>query len=130
MPKILLDTNLIIRFILNDDPQKAIKVEKLLGDKNKSYLLLDMVVAEIIWVLKSYYGFEKALILDKINSLIHLNTIVCNKILLDKSLGVWEKNNISFIDSYLVAVAELEKVELYSYDLRFDKIKTIKRKEP
>lgn len=130
MAKRLLDTNLIIRFILNDDPKKAIKVEKLLGDKSKSYLLLDMVVAEIIWVLKSYYGFDKTLIIDKVKSLIHLDTIDCNSVLLDRALYFWEKFNISFIDAYLAATSESENVDLYSYDLKFDKIKTIKRKEP
>lgn len=130
MAKMLLDTNLIIRFLLNDDPQKAIKVEKFLSRKSKDILLLDMVVAEIIWVLKSYYRFDKNLIIDKIKSLIHLHTIVCNNELLDKALGIWEKNNLSFVDAYLVATAELDSLKIYSYDVKFDKLKTIKRVEP
>ena len=130
MPKVLLDTNLIIRFLLNDDPKKAMRVEKLLNNRTKSILILDMVIAEIIWVLKSYYKFDKDLIIDKIRSLIHFHTVLCNSGLLDRVLTVWEQNNISFIDAYIVASAESDNLKIYSYDVKLDQIKTIKRIEP
>ena len=130
MQKALIDTNLIIRFLLNDDPKKAIRVEELLSDKNNNYLILDLVVAEIIWVLKSYYQFDKDLIIDKIKALIHLDSISCSKVLLDHALDIWEKNNISYVDSYIIATAISENLKVYSYDLKFDKVNSVTRIEP
>jgi predicted nucleic acid-binding protein len=130
MSKNLLDTNLIIRFLVNDDPKKVNRVEKLLVDKNNTNILLDTVVAEIIWVLNSYYTLRKSEVIEKIEALIHLDTIDCNAVLINKALSIWKENNISYIDSYLAAFANLGNIPLLSYD---DKLKTINEitvKEP
>lgn len=130
MVKNLIDTNLIIRFLVNDDPQKVSQVEKLLKDKNNKNILLDTVVAEIIWVLASYYSLDKKDIIEKMQALIYVDSIECNSLLLSKSLLVWEKNAISYIDAYLAAVAELGGITLYSYDKRLQAIESIIVKEP
>lgn len=130
MAKILIDTNLIIRFLVNDDPKKAAKVKRVLLETKNTNVLLDTVVAEIVWVLSSYYEQDKSSILEKIRALIHVDTISCNKSLLDRSLTIWGNNNLSFIDSYIAASVELEDLKIYSYDRQFDNIKTITRLEP
>lgn len=130
MSKNLLDTSLIIRFLVNDDVQKAKKVEKLLLDKNNTNILLDTIVAEIIWVLSSYYSLKKSEVIEKIRALIHVDTIECNAVLLNKALTFWEENNISYIDSYLVAVANLGNITLFSYDEKLKSISSITVKEP
>ncbi len=130
MSKNLLDTNLIIRFLVNDDVQKVKKVEKLLTDKNSTNLLLDTILAEIIWVLSSYYSLEKFEVIEKIRALIHVDTIVCNAVLINKALTFWEENNISFIDAYLLAVAQLGGITLYSYDNKLKTVPNITIKEP
>lgn len=130
MSKNLLDTNLIIRFLVNDNPQKVSRVEKLLTDKNNTNILLDTVVAEIIWVLTSYYSLKKSEVIEKIRALIHVDTIDCNTVLINKALSVWEENNISYIDAYLVAVANLGNVILFSYDDKLKNISEITIKEP
>lgn len=130
MAKNLIDTNLIIRFLVNDDPQKVTRVEKLLKDKINKNVLLDTVIAEIIWVLLSYYSLEKEEIVEKVRALIHVDTIECNAFLINRALTVWEKNMISYIDAYLAAVAELGNMTLYTYDKRLGTISTIIVKEP
>lgn len=130
MSKNLLDTNLIIRFLVNDNPQKVSRVEKLLSDENNTNILLDTIVAEIIWVLSSYYSLKKSEVIEKISALIHLDTIDCNAVLLNKALSIWEENNISYIDSYLISVAKLGNIPLFSYDNKLKSIKQVTVKEP
>lgn len=130
MPKNILDTNLIIRFLVNDDPQKAARVKKVLQESKTANILPDLVIAEIIWVLSSYYELDKDSIINKIRALIHVKTIDCNKTLLDQSLANWEKYNISFVDAYLISVAKLKGLNIYSYDLKFDKVDGVIRQEP
>lgn len=130
MVRNLIDTNLIIRFLVNDDPQKVTRVEHLLKDKNNKNVLLDTVIAEIIWVLNSYYSIEKEEVAEKIRALIHVDTIECNAFLINRALNIWEKNIISYIDAYLAAVAELGNMTLYTYDKRLGSISTIIVKEP
>lgn len=130
MVKNLIDTNLIIRFLINDDPQKVAKVEKLLKDQDNKNIILDTVIAEIIWVLNSYYNLTKSDIIEKIAALIQVNTIECNSFLIGRALSIWREYNISYIDAYLASVAELGNMTLYSYDEKFQTISTIAVKEP
>lgn len=130
MSKNLLDTNLIIRFLVNDDIQRVKKVEKLLLDKNNTNILLDTIVAEIIWVLSSYYSLKKSEVIEKVRALIHVDTIECNAVLLNKALTFWAENNISFVDSYLIAAANLGNITLFSYDDKLKSISSVKVKEP
>lgn len=130
MAKNLIDTNLIIRFLVNDDPQKVSRVEHLLRDKSNKNILLDTVIAEIIWVLLSYYSIDKEEVAEKIRALIHVDTVECNAFLINRALAIWEKNIISYIDAYLAAVAELGNMTLYTYDKRLETISTILVREP
>ncbi len=130
MSKNLIDTNLIIRFLINDDPQKVARVERLLKNKNNKNILLDTVIAEIIWVLNSYYALDKKEITYKIKALIYVESVECNAFLINRALIFWEDNNISYIDAYLAAVAELGNMSLYTYDKKLSSIKTITVKEP
>lgn len=130
MSKNLLDTNLIIRFLTNDDKKKVLRVEKLLGDKTNENILLDTIVAEIIWVLSSYYALTKEDISEKIRALIHVDTVECNAFLLNRSLTIWSENNISYIDAYLATVAELGHMTLYTYDKKLASIQGINTEEP
>ena len=130
MAKNLIDTNLIIRFLVNDDPQKVTRVERLLREKSNKNVLLDTVIAEIIWVLLSYYSVDKEEVIEKVRALIHVDTIECNAFLINRALTIWENNVISYVDAYLAAVAELGSMTLYTYDKRLVAISTILVKEP
>lgn len=130
MAKNLIDTNLIIRFLVNDEPQKVSRVESLLKNKDNKNLLLDTVIAEIIWVLLSYYSLEKQDIIEKIGALIHVESVECNAFLINRALKIWEENLISYDDSYLLAVAELGDMTLFTYDKKLKAVATVIAKEP
>ena len=130
MSRKLLDANIIVRFLVSDDPNKASRVEKLLANQNNKNILLDTVVAEIIWVLGSYYQFDKSSILESVRALIHYKSVICNRALLESVLTIWGKYNISFIDAYLVSQAQMKKLEIYSYDVKLDRIQSVTRLEP
>lgn len=67
-----LDTNVLIRFLVNDDRKQSGFVRQLLSDAEKSdgtYLVTLPVVLEVIWVLRSVYELENAHILNAIDQL-------------------------------------------------------------
>ncbi len=127
----LIDTNLIIRYLVNDDPPKAAAVERLLKQTTCKLVLPDMVFAEIIWVLGSYYQLPKEQIVDKLRALLQVPSIAGNKAVLDKAVSLFGVQNVSFIDAYLAALAQTDKIQvIYSYDRDFDKFSGVKRQEP
>ena len=127
----LLDTNLFIRFLLKDIPSQAQAVKKILETGSEELILTDVGLAEIVWVLTSYYQLPKTEVVDKLLNLLALKTIQANKDILVRALKSYQSLNIDFIDAYLGAYAQNQGLsDIYSYDRDFDKIKYLNRREP
>jgi len=130
--KPLLDTNLIIRFLVNDLPEQANQVEQLLKGAGVGTLeISDLVIAEIVYVLLSYYEVEKIAVIEKIGLLIEFEKIKCHKKLIKTTLEIYKENPVSFVDAYLTAlVVEGKNSLIYSFDKDLAKIKQGKVKTP
>jgi len=128
----ILDTNLIIRFLAQDNLIQAKKVENLLSKAGKNSLHVpDIVFAEIIYVLLSVYDQPKKDVVEKMGGLVNFSKIQCNKGLLKLSLHFFANNNISFVDAYLLALVKTGKNSfLYSFDKRLKSSKQARVKQP
>lgn len=126
----LIDTNLIIRYLVEDDPKKADAVERLLKNPQAQLILLDLTFAEAIWVLSSFYNLDKSQIIESLNALLNVKSIIANRKVLRKALEYFANYNISFIDAYQAGHAATRDLEIYSYDKDFDKLLDITRTEP
>jgi predicted nucleic-acid-binding protein len=126
----ILDANTIIRYVTNDDEQKSSAVEKLLQSSKKCYLS-SVVIAEIVWVLSSYYKKRRAFIADVLLRLISLSSIVCEKPLILTTLSLYKDFKIDWIDCFIVAQhLSIPQSVICSYDRDFDKLENVKRIEP
>lgn len=109
------DTNLFLRFLTNDLPAQADKVEVLLrraGKGEVSLVTTSLVVSEIVWTLESYYQVPKLEIQDKVLAI--LNTpglIVDGADMLQQAAFWYAEKNIDFIDAYNVAWMMKHNVE-------------------
>jgi predicted nucleic-acid-binding protein len=73
-----LDTNVIVRYIVKDDPtQSAFAIEfiRSLSADDRAFVSL-VVTAELIWVLDSCYGFSKSELVDVIQSLLSSKELI------------------------------------------------------
>lgn len=127
----LIDSNLILRFLVADDVKKAKDVEKLLTTTKEKLILTDVAISEIIWVLSSYYGFSKIRVVEGIEGILNFETFEIDRDLIGDALNYFKMLNIDWIDAYLVAVAKKRgDKEIYSYDRDLDKVSEVARKEP
>ena len=126
----LVDTNLLVRYLVDDDPRKSVAVEKLLRQTSQKLVLLDIAFAEIVWVLQSYYGLSKGEITEKLSALLAVKSIQTNRTLLHKTLEYFANTPLNFVDAYQAAYASLKNLDIYSYDYDFNKIEGLKRLEP
>ena len=131
-----LDANVFIRYLTNDDPVKADRVEKLLdlaATGKVRLLTTELVIAEVVWVLESFYKLDNLSIGPMIKAILATQGLeVINGALIEKAIELYMKQNIDFIDGYIVAVMERYKVnEIFSYDKKhLTRIKAIHRQEP
>lgn len=136
MNKCFVDTNLFIRYLTNDEPVLADRVEKLLDDAATGSVQLvttELVMAESVWVLESSYHLNHAQIAPLIRGILATPGMeVINGDLVGKSLVMYELQNIDFVDAYIAALMEKQGIkDIYSYDKKhLSRVKTINRKEP
>lgn len=130
----LLDTNIILRFILNDDPLLSTKAKTIFGkierEKIKVFLSL-LTVSEVIFTLERSYKLPKTAIIDKISSIASIpNIFVEKQNLLKEIFSYYQNQNLSFVDSYHIVLMRRKKInKIYSFDRDFDKFPHIKRLE-
>jgi predicted nucleic-acid-binding protein len=62
-----LDTNVLVRFLVNDDKKMAAKAVQLLNrahDRGDQFFVSTPVLLEMLWVLRAVYGLSRKDILD------------------------------------------------------------------
>ena len=67
-----IDTNVIVRFILQDDVHQSKLANKFiegLSDRNPGFLPL-VCLTELVWVLESFYAFERRQVVEVLSSLV------------------------------------------------------------
>ncbi len=136
MKAYFVDTNLFVRYLTNDDPQKADRVERLLAEAGAGKVALvtaEIVMAELVWVLESCYELAPAEIAPLIRGILATPGLeVINGPLVERALLYYEEQNVDFIDGYIAAVMEKRSLNgLYSYDRKHAaRIEGIARIEP
>lgn len=126
----VIDTDIIVRFLVGDDRGKAERFQQFLNSDQKA-VLTDITFAEIFWVLSSFYKFPKEGVLFGLESLIHEKSIFCNRLLLQETIKILRESSLSFIDAY-VAAYSLRKSDgrVLSYDKGYDRVLGLRRIEP
>ena len=112
-----LDTNTLLRLLLDDVPEQTKAVEKLLVTGRK-FEVADAALIEMVFVLEKIYKMDRGLIQENILGIVRNSVFVCNKNLFEKALPIYvSEPALSIIDCSLLTYARLNKaLPLYSFD--------------
>ena len=130
-----LDTNIFIRFLTDDVPEKADACEEIFKkavEKQEPLFTTDLVIAEIVWVLESFYELPKNEVQDKVEKILNTPNLICpHKDLILSALVLYTEKNNDYIDAYNALILKDNGIEeLYSYEKHYDKIDWLTRLEP
>ncbi len=104
---VFVDTNVFLRFFVKDVEPFYQKARELFEKAENGIVTLetnDMVIAEIVWVLESYYGFTKAEIKEVIDTILETKNIkVVNHSRLKEAVNTYASGKMDFIDAYNIA---------------------------
>jgi predicted nucleic acid-binding protein len=125
------DTNVLIRHLTGDPAEMAERATVSLRDGGE-LLLADLVVAECVYVLESFYGVEKTRVAALMRSALAMPTLsAIDPESLLRALQVYELEGLDFAEAYLVAQAEATGVrEILSFDRSIDRVASVIRREP
>jgi len=105
MKKYWIDANIILRYLLKDNDELSPKAKDVMdrADKGEITLLVSVItIAEVVWVLESFYELTKPQIADTLSAFISSRGIECEErdnVLL--ALEYYKLRNVDFIDAYL-----------------------------
>ena len=129
------DANVVIRHLVSDPPEQAERAHRLFAAATSDDVLLlieDVVLAEVVWTLSSFYRYSRAQIADALLELF-LDESVTNP---DKdaarlALVLYHERPIDFADALLAARALTSGDNVVcSFDRDFDRIPGVARFEP
>ena len=125
------DTNILVRHLTGDPSEMAAQATAYLSSSSE-LLLTDLVVAETVYVLESFYKAPREVVAEAMRSLIAFGSIITvDPALLLRAIEVYEIDRLDFAEAYLVASAETTGVNrVVSFDKSIDRIETVKRVDP
>jgi len=135
MNKAYIDSNVILRYLTQDPPKMAEKALKVFTDaKNGRLILLItlLTLAEVVWVLESFYGHSKKQISETLTQFILCEGLEVESLdLMIGSLKIYQEKNIDFADAVLASQA-LHKgpSSIYSLDPHLNRVPGITVQEP
>jgi predicted nucleic-acid-binding protein len=125
------DTNVLVRHLTGDPPAMARRATRYLASESE-LLVADLIVAETVYVLESFYEAPRPQVAEAIRSLLALESVITvDRDLLLRAIEVYETDRIDFSEAYLVACAETTAIGwIASFDKSIDRVATITRIEP
>jgi len=125
------DTNVLIRHLTGDPPEMASRATRYLETADE-LLLPDLILAEVAYVLESFYETPRAQVATTLRAVLAFPAIrVVDADLLQRAVEVYEVHRLDFADAFLVASAERTGIGVIaSFDRTIDRVTTVRREEP
>jgi len=113
----MLDTNVLLRWILNDVPEQTASAEKLLTS-GTSCIVPDIALLETVYVLERVMRLSRATIAQSIETLLSVADLELDRALWLTALkSYFTHPKLSIADTYLAALAQkTNRLPLYTFD--------------
>ncbi len=92
----------------------------------------NVVLAELVWTLKSFYGISKKDVVKRLEGILQLRGLkIIDRYDLTKTVELFDRKPIKYIDAMIASIKSIQdrKWIVVSYDKDFDKL-GVKRVEP
>lgn len=114
----LIDANIILRYLLNDNPEMSEKAKEIIND---GAFTIPEVMAEVIYVLKGVYKVERQEISDVLQEFLKEIKIE-NYEGMREALQIFKDTSLDFVDCILIARNRILKNEVVSFDKKLNKV--------
>jgi uncharacterized protein len=129
------DANVFLRFLTGDPATMADQARTLFEAVERGEIepfVDEIVVAETVWVLQSFYGYPPMEISRVLQELLnHAGFVAKDKPGLLEALSLFAGRNIDFVDAVVAVHMRSQGVfEIFSFDHHFDRLPGIIRRSP
>ena len=127
---IALDTNVIVRYLVNDDAEQAEAARALLEGMtaDRQGFICREVAIEVVWVLEWFYQFTRAQIANVLVELIATDSLVVEAAddIARAAIVYRDQGDVGFADlMILLAAARSEALPLYTFDQKLARMEGV-----
>jgi len=126
MKKVIIDTNILLRFLIKDKSTLQTEAVKIFSQAEKGtfiILLNELIIAECIWVMLSHYQMNKKKVIEQIKELIIKDEFeIRDKTIIDSALDTFSQSTLSWIDCYLLSQSKLLGLKLFTFDQKLARL--------
>lgn len=122
-PRKGIDTNVLVRYIVQDDPEQSKQATQFIQSTTSSeeslIFITGIVLCELVWVLETAYEYPKENIIQVLEKILKTRQFcIYQTEILWSCLHDYQHLNIDFADSY---IAHLNAANECEYTVTFDK---------
>lgn len=125
MKKYVLDTNIVLRYLVRDNEELYLKSLSYFTQANKGeivFRILPEMIFEVEYVLRKYYHLQPPKISEALLSLMRSSFVECSeKDVCVKALKTYSTKNIDLFDTYLYEYHKKYNIEILTFDKDFKK---------
>jgi len=126
----LVDTNLIVRYLVQDHEKHARAAAKLFEACDRGdvvIVLLPVVLAECVFVFESFYQLPRKSIAAALGTLVSSPGVEIDEPSLHAdALDRFGKTNVHFVDCMIAATASAQRIPVATFDLDFRKFSDVR----
>ena len=113
-----LDTNLLLRLVINDMPKEADLVKRLIESTGESFSVADIVFVELDFAMRKHYGMSRSETCEILLYLVASPSLNLNKLMLEKALPIYQSHPaLSLVDIMLSIYANINNANpLWTFD--------------
>lgn len=113
-----LDTNAILRVILNDVPKQRDIVTLLISKKDHYFRIHDLAISEAIYVMERQHGRKRKNLIADLLDFLNISTILYDSEIILPAINLYlDHPELSFNDCYLAVKAEeTGSTPLFTFD--------------
>ena len=121
----LLDTNIIIRFLVGDNEEHLAKSTEYFEQIELGSMeveILSDVLMEAFFVLTKFYKLPKIEVISDLKTILSFEGVVNkDKVILFEALSIIENKNIDFVDALICAKCKFQNYKKLSFDKDLNK---------
>lgn len=125
-PEVLLDANVLLRYLTGDPVPMADRARALLERAESGELVLvltPLTLAECVWVLKSFYKLPLNATAQALQQVLALDGLrIQDAALVTDALISMARNNVDFADAYLAELGKAGGLNVATFDQDFRRL--------
>ncbi|MBR1647081.1 MAG: PIN domain-containing protein [Selenomonadaceae bacterium] len=119
MAKILIDTNVVLRYLLRDHPKQSMQAKKAV---EIGAVILPEVLVETVHALKNIYRVDRQTIAASLMTLLNEVEIERKQVMVHAVELYADSQDMDFMDCIIIAYFDIENIRVFTFDPKLNRV--------